>query len=456
MRFILPQRDLIADMVETHVRSMMFDGMVMLASCDKIIPGMLIAAARLDIPAIFLTGGPNAWNIRFLPQMKDSIDHKDYDNDAPAKLATSTAATCGSCEILGTANTFQCLTEAMGMCLPGSANVPAFHSDKLLFARQTGMRIVRMIEEGITPRAIMTRDALINALIVDLAIGGSTNAALHLPALAGSLGIEFPLTLFNDYNRKIPTLCALSPNGPHGIIDLYKAGGIMAVMGVLKQDLNLNCLLASGKRLAEVLEYFRVRDDSVIPPREKPFQPEGGTVVLTGNLAPEGAVVKQSSVRDGMKTFTGKALVFESEADALRAFREKTVREDSVLVIRNEGPKGGPGMPETLAATMALESSRLARVAMITDGRFSGASYGPCVGHVSPEAYAGGPIAAVKDGDQITIDIPNRALTVELSGDAIRKRIEGYVPPKREINSSYMRRYVRLVSSAAKGAVLED
>jgi dihydroxy-acid dehydratase len=456
MRFILPQRDLIADMVETHVRSMMFDGMVMIASCDKIVPGMLMAAARLDIPAIFLTGGPNSWNIRYMPQMKHSVDHKDYADDPVAMLATSTAATCGSCEILGTANTLQCLTEAMGMCLPGSANVPAFHSEKLLFARRTGMRIVEMIGEGLSARSIMTRGALINALIVDLAIGGSTNAALHLPAIACNLGIEFPLSLFNEYNSKIPTLCGLSPNGPYGIIDLYGAGGILAVMKVLRDDLDQDCLLANGMRLGAVLDLVSVRDEAVIPPRERPFQPEGSTVVLTGNLAPEGAVVKQSSVRRDMKTFMGRAAVFESEADALRAFRENRVHDGSVLVIRNEGPRGGPGMPETLAVTMALEASGLPHVAMITDGRFSGATYGPCVGHVSPEACAGGPIAGVREGDEIIIDIPGRSLRINVPDDELKKRIDGYVGPEREIGSAYLRRYARLVTSAARGAVLAD
>ncbi len=456
MRHVLPQRDLIADMVETHIRSMMFDGMVMIAGCDKIIPGMLMAAARLDLPAIFITGGPGSFQVRFLPSMKGSIDHKDYTTDYGAKLASATCATCGSCEVMGTANTFQCLVEAMGMCLPGSANVPAFHSEKLLFARKTGMRIVHMVEEGLTARAIMTREALVNALIVDLAIGGSTNAALHLPAIAHNLGVEFPLSLFNEYNAKVPTLCSISPSGPHGMIDLYKAGGTMGVMKMLKDDLNLDCMLASGFRLGETLEYVSVLDETVIPPRDRPFRSEGATAVLFGNLAPEGSVVKQSAVAPGMLKFTGPAQVFESEHDALAAFREKTIRDGSVMVIRNEGPKAGPGMPETLAITLAMDVSGLARVAMITDGRFSGASAGPCIGHISPEAARGGPIAAVRDGDEITIDIPGRALNVRLTDEEIEKRLAGYKPPKRDIDSTYLRRYIRHVSSAARGAVLED
>lgn len=456
MRYVLPQRDLIADMVETHMNSMMFDGMVMVASCDKIIPGMLMAAARLDLPAIFITGGTDSFNIRFLPSMKGSIDHKDYTTDYGAKLASATCATCGSCEVMGTANTMQCLVEAMGMCIPGSANVPAFHSDKLLFARKTGMRIVKMVEEGVTARKIMTREALINALIVDLAIGGSTNAALHLPAIAHNLGIGFPLSLFNEYNKKVPALCSISPSGPHGMIDLYMAGGTMGVMKVLQDDLNLDCMLVNSMKLRDILEFVIIKDETVIPPRDKAFRNEGATAVLFGNLAPEGSVVKQSAVIPGMLQFTGPARVFESEHDALAAFREKTIQDGTVMVIRNEGPKGGPGMPETLAITLAMDVSGLAHVAMITDGRFSGGSAGPCIGHISPEAADGGPIAAIRDGDEITIDIPGRTLNVKLTDAEIKKRIAEFKPPKREIKGSCMRRYIRLVSSAAKGAVLLD
>ena len=454
MRFVLPQRELIADMVETHVRSMLFDGMVMIASCDKIIPGMLMAAARLDLPTVFLTGGPNAWNIRFMAGKKESVDHKDY-TDLDDKMATATCATCGACELMGTANTFQCLAEALGLTLPGSANVPAFHADKLLFARKSGMRVVRMVEEELTAGKILTEKALENALMVDLAIGGSTNSTLHLPALAHEMGLELPLSAFNDFSAKIPTLCAISPNGPHGVIDLYGAGGIPAVMKVLKDDLHLDAMTVTGRTMAEVVEAAQVKDAEVILPRDKPYHAEGGTVALFGNLAPEGAVVKQSSVIPEMRTFTGKVRILECEAEALTAFREGKVREEQVLVIRNEGPKGGPGMPETLALTTALDLSGMKNVALVTDGRFSGASYGPCVGQVSPEAYVGGPIAALRDGDEITIDIPNRKIEVRLTDEEIAKRLEGYKPPEREIPAGYMRRYVKSVSSAARGAILE-
>ncbi len=454
MRFILPQRELIADTVETHVRSMLFDGLVMIASCDKIIPGMLMAAARLDLPTIFLTGGPNAWQIRFMAGRGQSVDHKDY-QDLGLKVASSTCATCGSCEIMGTANTFQSIAEALGMTIPGSSAVPGFLSEKLRFARQTGKRIVEMVEEELSARAILGRESLENALMVNLAIGGSTNSALHLPAIAHELGIEFPLTLFNEFNKQIPTICAISPNGPFGMVDLYSAAGIPGVMKRLENDLHLECMTVTGQRFKDIIPLVEVADQRVIPEKDKPHMAEGGTVALFGNLAPEGAVVKQSSVVPEMMSFIGEAYVMESEAQALKAVREGAIKEGMVVVIRNEGPRGGPGMPETLAVTMALDLSGLTNVALITDGRFSGATAGPCIGHVSPEAFEYGPIAAVKDRDRITIDVPRRRLEVDLSQDQIKKRLKDWKPPERDIPPGYMRRYVKAVSSAARGAVLK-
>ncbi|HEY5527703.1 MAG TPA: dihydroxy-acid dehydratase [Candidatus Anoxymicrobiaceae bacterium] len=454
MRFVLPQRELIADIVETHARSMLFDGLVMIASCDKIIPGMIMAAARLDRPTIFLTGGPGAWQIRFSSRMEGSVDHKDYD-DIFAKLECATCATCGSCEIMGTANTFQCMAEALGLTLPGSSSVPAFHSEKLLYARRTGKRIVDMVGEGLSARKVLTPAAIENAAIVDLAIGGSTNSTLHLPAIAHELGLELPLERFNELGRKVPTLLSISPNGPHGMIDLYRAGGVPAVMKVLADDLDLSVLNVTGGTLADVVAAAQVLDEEVIPPRDKPFQPEGGTVALFGNLAPEGSVVKQAAVSEEMRVFTGPARVFESEAECLEAIREKGLNEGEVLIIRNEGPRGGPGMPEALAVTMALELHGYSRVALVTDGRFSGASAGPCVGHASPEACVGGPIAALRDGDKVTIDIPGRSIEVDLTPEEIARRLKDFSPVERDIPEGYMRRYVKYVGSAARGAVLE-
>jgi len=454
MRFVLPQRELIADTVETYVRSMLFDGMVLIASCDKIIPGMIMAAARLDLPAIMLTGGPGAFSIRFSSRSTGSIFHKDYP-DLLDKLATATCATCGSCELMGTANTLQCLAEAMGLTIPGSANVPAYFSEKLLFARRAGKRVVDMVEEGLSARKILDEKAVENALMVDLAIGGSTNSALHLPAIAHELGLELPLSRFNDFNRRIPTLCSIAPNGPHGTQDLHRAGGVPAVMKMLADDLHLDAVNVMGQTLAEVVEAAEVRDGEVIRERVNPYFPEGGTVALFGNLAPEGAVVKQSAVAPEMQRFTGRARVFESEADCLAALREGTLNEGEAIIIRNEGPRGGPGMPETLAVTMGLELHGFSRVALITDGRFSGATSGPCIGHVSPEAAAGGPIAALRDGDEISIDIPGRLLEVRLGEEEIASRLAELKPAQRYVPPGFMRRYVKLVSSAARGAVLE-
>jgi dihydroxy-acid dehydratase len=339
--------------------------------------------------------------------------------------------------------------------LPGSANVPAFHAQKARFARWTGNRIVHMVEEGLTARKVLTRRALENALMVDMAIGGSTNVTLHLPALAHELDIDFPLSTFNDFNRKIPTVCAFAPNGPYGVQDLYRAGGIPAVMKRIEADLHLDALTVSGKPYAEIVAQARVLDPAVIPERETPHFPEGGTVILFGNLAPEGAVVKQSAVSRDMLTFQGPARIFESEADCLTAIREKTLQPGEVVIIRNEGPRGGPGMPETVAVTIGLNLSGVKNLALVTDGRFSGASSGPCIGHVSPEAAVGGPIAALRDGDLIRIDIPNRRLEVALTDEEIGERLERRQPVRREIPPGYMRRYVKSVCSAARGAVLE-
>lgn len=454
MRFVLAQRDLIADIIETHVRSMRYDAMVCIASCDKIIPGMIMAMARLDLPAIFVTGGPGCWNIRYSASMNGSVDHKSYTNPFD-KMQTATPAACGACELMGTANTMQCITEALGLTLPGTANIPSFHSDKMLFARRAGSRIVAMTEENLTSRKILTKDALDNAVMVDLAIGGSTNSTLHIPAIARELGIEYPVERFNDFNKKIPTLCAISPSGPYGIIDLYTAGGMPAVMKVLENDLNTGSMTVTGKTIRENITYSAVRNPDVIPPRDRPYLPEGGTVILKGSLAPECAVVKQSAVDPSMLVFSGPARVFESEREALAAIRGKSISEGDVVVIRNEGPKGGPGMPETLAVTMGIEIAGFKKVALITDGRFSGASAGPCIGHVSPEAAVGGPIAFVKDGDIISIDIPGRSLELDVTGTELEKRRTGWKPVIKDVPDGYIKRYIKLVGSAAKGAVLE-
>ena len=454
MRYVLPQRELIADAVETYIRSMRFDGVVLVASCDKIIPGMLMAAARLDLPTVLLPGGPSEKAIRQRRNQVDSVKLADYE-DPQERIACVTSGSCGACEVMGTANTFQCVSEALGLALPGSATVPGYAADKLRLARLCGRRVVELVEQGLSARHYLTADSLENALMLCQALGGSTNAALHLPALARELSLELPLERFNYFSRQVPTLCAISPNGPYGVLDLHRAGGVPAVMSRIARDLHQGASTVAGLSWREVLASAKVRDEAVIPPRERPHFAQGGTVALFGNLAPEGAVIKQSAVSQEMHRFSGPARVFESEEACLEGLREGTILEGDVVVIRNEGPKGGPGMPETLAVTVGLNQSGLKRVALVTDGRFSGASQGPCVGHVSPEAAVGGPIAAVRTGDLIRIDIAQRSLEVDLSPEEMAKRLAAHEPRRREIPPGYMRRYVKLVSSAAHGAVLD-
>lgn len=454
MRYILAQREIIADAVEIYVRSQLFDGLVTLSSCDKINPGMLMAAARLDLPTICVPGGASSWNIRFTSGAKESTNHKDYE-ELEMKIQCATLATCGACEIMGTANTGQILMEALGMALPGSSAVPSFHAELLRKARQAGGRIVSMIRDGLTARQIMTREAIENALIVDIAIGGSTNATLHLPALAHELGMELALNRFNDLNREIPTLLGISPNGPHGILDLYRAGGLPAVMKRIRKKLHTDCLNVSGQKLGDIVSGALIKDEHVVPPLDQPRFPEGATVVLYGNLAPEGAVIKQSAVDPSMRTFTGRAMITNGEQEALDALVNGRVKEGTVLVIRYEGPKGAPGMPEILSVTLQIDLMGLKNVALITDGRFSGATSGPCVGHVSPEAYVGGPIGLLEDSDEITVDIPNRSLSVSLRDKTLEQRRKKWKPVEKPVQPGYMVRYRKLVSSAARGAVLE-
>jgi dihydroxy-acid dehydratase len=455
MRYILPQRELIADSIEMHVRSMRFDAVVMIASCDKILPGMLMAAARLDLPVIFLTGGPSATAVRYTPAYQGSISPNDQ-ADAGDKLNCLKSASCGACEIIGTANTFQCITEALGMALPASAAVPAFHADRKRIARKTGLRIVEMVEEELDARKILTGKSLENAVMVCQAVGGSTNAALHLPALAHELGAELGLADFNRLGRQVATLVGISPNGPYGMLDFHSAGGIPAVMKRLASVLHQDALTCTGKTVGELLPEAKIHDERVIKDLKDAFYPEGGTVALFGNLAPEGCVIKQSAVAENMRIFTGLARVFESEGQALAALRKKRVSEGEVLVIRNEGPKGGPGMPETLAVTINLSMAGYKNVALVTDGRFSGATAGPCVGHISPEAADGGPIAAVKDGDQVSIDIAARTIHLHLTDQEIADRLQGWAWQGAAPLAGYMKRYVRRVASASKGAYLTE
>lgn len=455
MRFILPQREIIADSIEAMVEAHRLDAMVTLSSCDKINPAILMAAIRLDIPTICVPGGPNLYEIRFMPDYK-GIEQSNY-GDFTHKLNCITCATSGACELMGTANTIQCLTEAFGMTLPNAATIPAPTRMKYIIAKNSGRQIMDLLKKGITPSQIMTKKSLENAIMVDVAIGGSTNSALHLPAIANEMGIEFDLELFNEFSKKIPTIVNVSPSGDYGIVDLYKAGGIPAVLRRLKDFLHLDCLTVSGTTMEKQIRRIKILDENVIRPLDNPVYPEGGTVILKGNLAPDGAVVKQSAIKDqSMLQFEGSAICFNSEKEVIDSLTSNKISNGSVIIIRYEGPKGGPGMPELLAVTATLMLRRkLDKVALITDGRFSGATSGPCIGHVSPEAYMGGPIAIVKDGDMIFIDISKRKLDINLSDEEIEQRFSNWKPLEREIKSKVLLKYKKLVTSASKGAIFE-
>lgn len=455
MRFILPQREIIADSIEAMVEAHRLDALVTLSSCDKINPAVLMAAIRLDIPTICVPGGPNLFEIAFTPDYK-GIDPKYYD-DIRRKILCISCATAGACEFMGTANTIQCLMEAFGMTLPNAATTPAFTRMKYMIAKKSGKKILELLRNDITPSKIMTEKSLENVIIVDSALGGSTNATLHLPAIAHEMGLDFDLQNFNEYSQKIPMIVNTSPSGEYGVVDLYKAGGVPAVMNRIKDYLNLDCLTVSEKPIGELIKRSQVLDDRVIRPLNNPIFHEGGTAILKGNLAPECAVVKQSAVhnRDMLK-FEGPAKVFNSEREAIIALAADEISNGSVIVVRYEGPKGGPGMPELVALTQNIVfKPDVKDVALITDGRFSGATQGPCIGHVSPEAYVGGPIAVVKDGDIIQIDIPNKTLNLKVSEEEIQNRFKEWKPHQREIKSKTLLKYRALVTSASKGAVLK-
>jgi dihydroxy-acid dehydratase len=453
MRYVLAQRDLIADTIETHLRSQPYDGVVVIAGCDKINPAMMMAAARLDLPAIYLSGGPGQMDIRNAAGNRNSIDHGDYDDDPLLLARTATCSTCGACEIMGTANTFQCLAEVFGLCLPGSSNIPGWHADKLDAARRTGERIVAMVKEGLNARQMFTPAAFRNAVRMAMAIGASTNTALHLPAIAHAA--EVPLTMADfEAAADVPTLLAVSPNGPYGIQDLWAAGGMPAVLKRMEAFLDTGCMTVTGKALKAAIDAARVIDPRVIPPVEAAFRSSGAITVLRGNLAPDTAIIKQAGVDPSMLRCQGPAVCFDSEDLALEAIAAGRIRQGDVLVLRYLGPRGAPGMPEMLGATMALKMKGLKQAALVTDGRFSGATSGPCVGHVCPEASDGGPIALVEDGDLIEIDVPGRRLTLHVDEATLAARRAAWRPHEREVPHGFMRRYRAHVRPACEGAVL--
>lgn len=466
MKYSLMSREIIADSVEVMATAHPFDGLVLIPNCDKITPGMMMAALRLDIPAVVVSGGP------MLPgchkgQKTDLISifegvgahaaGKMTDGELE-ELAGDSCPGPGSCAGMFTANSMNCLAEALGLALPGNGTIPAVSSDRLRLAKKSGQAVVALVAKGVRPRQLATAPAFKNALAVDMALGCSTNTTLHVPALAHEAGVAFDLKDINDISRRVPHLVSLSPGGAHHLVELNEVGGVMAVMKELARASLLDTLVmtASGQTLGEILKKAPDADGTVIHEVAMPYHKEGGLAVLYGNLAPDGAVVKQSAVAPEMMAHTGPARVYDSEEAATEAILARRIKPGDVVVVRYEGPKGGPGMREMLTPTSAIVGLGLGgEVAMVTDGRFSGGSRGAVIGHVSPEAAEGGPIALIHEGDSITVDIPNRALSLNVDEAELARRRAALKPFTPKITHGYAARYARLVSSGAKGAVMQ-
>ena len=467
MKYSLVTRDLIADSTEAMALAHQFDGLVMIPNCDKNVPGLLMAAARVNVPTIFVSGGPmlagtlNDGRRTCLSHMFEAVGAHyagKLDDAGLEEYEENACPTCGSCSGMYTANSMNCLTEAIGMALRGNGTIPAVYSARLRLAKHAGMKIIELVEKDIRPRDIMTEAAFHNAETVDMALGCSTNTMLHLPAIAHECGIQLSFDMANEISARTPNLCHLAPAGDTYMEDLERAGGVAAVMAELTKAglLDTSVLTCTGKTLAENLEGVVNRDTNLIRPIENPYTRTGGIAVLKGNLAPDGCVVKQSAVASEMLVHEGPARVFDSEDDAISAIYAGKIVPGDVVVIRYEGPKGGPGMREMLNPTSALAGMGLDKtVALITDGRFSGASRGASIGHVSPEAASGGPIGLVQEGDQIAIDIPNASVQLLVSDEELATRKAVYVQPKPNITTGWLSRYARMVTSADEGAVLK-
>lgn len=474
MKYSLASRELIADSVETVVLAHAFDAIVLVPSCDKIIPGMAMAAARLNLPAVMVTGGPmlagrhggQVLDLNSAFMAVGAVTAGEMSEEEARRIEQNCCPGCGSCSGMFTANTMACLCEALGLALPGNGTTPAVSSRRVALARQAGVQVMTMLEKNIRARDILSSKAFENAFITDMAMGGSTNSVLHLLAIAHEAGIDVPLPQLNEYSQRTPHLVKLSPAGPKHIEDLYYSGGIGAVMRELQTmgKLNEDVITATGLTLAENLEPgspwapdYATVDRNVLRSGDDPYSETGGLTILFGNLAPEGAVVKSAAVAPRMRQHTGPARVFDTEEAATQAIMASDFEEGDVIVIRYEGPKGGPGMREMLTPTSILSGMGLDdRVALITDGRFSGASRGAAIGHVSPEAAARGPIAAIQDGDMITIDIPNRRLDLGISGAEMERRLAALPAFDPRVTSGYLRRYAKLVTSASTGAILDE
>ena len=454
MRYSLPSREVIADSVEIMVQAHRFDGMVLVTNCDKITPGMLMAAARLNVPSIVVTGGPMLTGIldgkrvgfASISEAVGKVVAGEMSEEELKRLEDAACPGCGSCSGMFTANTMACITEALGMSLPGCATALAVSALKLRIAKESGERILELLREDLKPSDIMTAEAFENAIAVDMALGGSTNAVLHLSAIAGEAGIPLPLSLFDKISRRVPHLCNMVPSGPYALEDLDAAGGIPALMKELSPLLHLDAVAVTGKTMEKNIEGAMVLNAEVIRPLANPVHKEGGIAVLRGNLAPKGSVVKTVAVSPGMLVHKGPARVFDSEEEAMKAIVGRKIERGDVVVIRYEGPKGGPGMREMLSPTATISGMGLSgSVALVTDGRFSGATRGPCIGHVSPEAAEGGPIAALRNGDLIEINIPKRILRVELEDGEIKNRLRSWKPKPPKVKRGYLVRYSSLL-----------
>ena len=466
MKYSLVTRDLIADSTEAMALAHQFDALVMVPNCDKNVPGLLMAAARINVPTIFVSGGPMlagrvGGQKRSLSSIFEAVGANTagtLSDEGLVEFENKVCPTCGSCSGMYTANSMNCLTEVLGMGLRGNGTIPAVYSERIRLAKHAGMKVMELWEKNICPRDIMTEKAMLNALTVDMALGCSTNSMLHLPAIAHEIGMDFEIDFANGISERTPNLCHLAPAGPTHMEDLNEAGGVYAVMNELNKLglLHTECMTVTGKTVGENIKDAVNLNPEVIRSVENPYSKTGGLAVLKGNLAPDGSVVKRSAVVDEMLVHEGPARVFECEEDAIAAIKGGQIKEGDVVVIRYEGPKGGPGMREMLNPTSAIAGMGLgSSVALITDGRFSGASRGASIGHVSPEAAVGGPIALVEEGDIIKIDIPNLKLEIAVSDEELEKRRQAWTPKEPKVKTGYLARYASLVTSGNRGAILE-
>ena len=466
MKYSLVTRDLIADSTEAMAMAHQFDALVMIPNCDKNVPGLLMAAARLNVPTVFVSGGPmlaghlngHKTSLSSMFEAVGAYAAGKLDEDGLTECEMKTCPTCGSCSGMYTANSMNCLTEVLGMGLKGNGTIPAVYSERIRLAKHAGMQVMEMYRKNIRPRDIMTKEAILNALIVDMALGCSTNSMLHLPAIAHEIGMDFDISFANEISAKTPNLCHLAPAGPTYIEDLNEAGGVYAVMNELNKKglLHTECMTVTGKTVGENIKDCVNLNPEVIRPIDNPYSQTGGLAVLKGNLAPDGGVVKRSAVVEEMMVHEGPARVFDCEEDAIAAIKGGKIVEGDVVVIRYEGPKGGPGMREMLNPTSAIAGMGLgSSVALITDGRFSGASRGASIGHVSPEAAVGGPIALVEEGDIISINIPELKLEIKVSDEEMQARKAKWQPREPKVTTGYLARYAAMVTSGNRGAVLD-